>query len=160
MFMRGKRKYYTLKKTSLKAFTLIECLVSLLVISGAILVYNGLPQSISANVHYLSENQEENWHVSSGTKIFQQLRAELANCQLDKVENNKLYVTKSSQKLAFGQSKADDFRKTNASGQGYQPMIFGVKSSAISRDGQKVTMTLNLENGLERTFVFSFDTAS
>ena len=61
MFMRGKRKYYTLKKTSLKAFTLIECLVSLLVISGAILVYNGLTQSISANVHYLSENQEENW---------------------------------------------------------------------------------------------------
>lgn len=59
MFMRGKRKYYTLKKTSLKAFTLIECLVSLLIISGAILVYNGLTQSISANVHYLSENQEE-----------------------------------------------------------------------------------------------------
>mgnify|MGYP002725292147 CR=1 FL=1 len=149
MFMRRKRKYYMLKKTSLKAFTLIECLVSLLVISGAILVYNGLTQSISANVHYLSENQEENW-----------LRAELANCQLDKVENNKLYVTKSSQKLAFGQSKADDFRKTNASGQGYQPMIFGVRSSAISRDGQKVTMTLTLENGLERTFVYTFETAS
>lgn len=155
MFMRRKRKYYMLKKTSLKAFTLIECLVSLLVISGAILVYNGLTQSISANVHYLSENQEENWLLFS-----QQLRAELANCQLDKVENNKLYVTKSSQKLVFGQSKADDFRKTNASGQGYQPMIFGVRSSAISRDGQKVTMTLTLENGLERTFVYTFETAS
>ena len=63
MFMRRKRKYYMLKKTSLKAFTLIECLVSLLVISGAILVYNGLTQSISANVHYLSENQEETGFV-------------------------------------------------------------------------------------------------
>lgn len=39
-------------------------------------------------------------------------------------------------------------------------MIFGVRSSAISRDGQKVTMTLTLENGLERTFVYTFETAS
>ena len=153
--MKKKWRFYTLKKTNLKAFTLIECLVSLLVISGAILVYNSLTQIITTNVHYLSENQEESWLLFS-----QQLRAELANCQLDKVDNNKLYVIKSSQKLAFGQSKTNDFRKTNASGQGYQPMLFGVESSDISRDGQKVIITLNLKNGLERTFVYTFETSS
>lgn len=153
--MKENRRFYTLRKTKLKAFTLIECLVSLLVIAGAILVYNGLTQSIATNVHYLSENQEENWLLFS-----QQLRAELVNCQLDKVDNNKLYVTKSNQKLAFGQSNTNDFRKTNASGQGYQPMLFGVKSSDITRDGQRVIMTLNLENGLERTFVYTFESSS
>ncbi len=144
-----------LRKTSLKAFTLLECLVSLLVISGAILVYNGLTHTISTNVHYLSENQEEDWLLFS-----QQMRSELVGCQLDRVEDNKMYVTKSNQKLAFGQSKTDDFRKTNASGQGYQPMMFGLKSSSISRTEQTVTITLNLKNGLERTFVYTFETTS
>ncbi len=144
-----------LRKTSLKAFTLLECLVSLLVISGAILVYNGLTHSISTNVHYLSENQEEDWLLFS-----QQMRSELVGCHLDRVEDNKMYVTKSNQKLAFGQSKTDDFRKTNASGQGYQPMMFGLKSSSISRTEQTVTITLNLKNGLERTFVYTFETTS
>lgn len=155
MSMQDKKRYYILRKIKVKAFTFIECLVSVLVISGAILVYNALTHSISTNMHDLSENQEEDWLLFS-----QQLRTELINCRFDKIDDNKLYVTKSNQKLAFGQSKSNDFRKTNATGKGYQPMLFGVQSSHISKTGQTVKMTLNLKNGLERTFVYTFETTS
>lgn len=84
------------RKIRLRAFTLLESLVALLVISGSILVYQGLTQSISSNVHYLSANQEEKWLLFS-----QQLRSELAGCQLNKVADNKLYVSKGNQQLAY-----------------------------------------------------------
>ena len=143
------------RKIRLRAFTLLESLVALLVISGSILVYQGLTQSISSNVHYLSANQEEKWLLFS-----QQLRSELAGCQLNKVADNKLYVSKGNQQLAYGLSKADDFRKTNADGRGYQPMLFNVKSSTISQKSQIVTIQVTLKNGLQRSFVYAFEKTS
>lgn len=143
------------RKTRLKAFTLLESLVALLVISGSILVYKGLTQSISSNVHYLSVNEQDKWLLFS-----QQLRSELEECQLDKVADNKLYVNKAGQQLAYGLSKADDFRKTNASGQGYQPMLFGVMSSSVIQDGNKVTIKLQLGKDMERYFVYTFEKKS
>ena len=37
--------------------------------------------------------------------------------------------------IAIGKSKSDDFRKTDASGRGYQPMVYGLKSAQIT-EGQ------------------------
>lgn len=144
-----------LRRTRLKAFTLLESLVALLVISGTVLVYQGLTQSISQNVYYLSDNEENEWLLFS-----QQLRSELERCYLDCVSDNKLYVSKDDKKLAYGLSKADDFRKTNASGQGYQPMLFGVNSSSIRQDGNNILIKLRMDNGMEREFVYTFDEAS
>lgn len=144
-----------LRRTRLKAFTLLESLVALLVISGTVLVYQGLTQSISQNVYYLSDNEENEWLLFS-----QQLRSELERCRLDCVADNKLYVSKDDKKLAYGLSKADDFRKTNASGQGYQPMLFGVNSSSIRQDGNNILIKLRMDNGMEREFVYTFDEAS
>ncbi|MGF0070996.1 competence type IV pilus minor pilin ComGF [Streptococcus orisratti] len=142
------------QKIKLAAFSLLECLVALFVLSGSILVYQGLTKSVSANVHYLSDNDNGNWLLFS-----QQLRSELETSHLDKVENNKLYVTKSGQTLAFGQSKADDFRKTNADGRGYQPMLYGLKSSAISQKENMIQINLTFKNGLERSLIYAFEEA-
>lgn len=139
-------------KKRLPAFTLLECLLALLVISGSVLVYDGLSRSLVGNVHYLTDSQQSNWLLFS-----QQLTTELAGSQLDKVEDNKLYVTKAGQELAFGQSRTDDFRKTSADGRGYQPMFYGLKSSAISQEKEKVRIWLQFDNGLERTFIYAFD---
>lgn len=142
-------------KKRLPAFTLLECLMALLVISGSVLVYNGLSRSLVGNVHYLSDSRQNNWLLFS-----QQLSAELAGSQLDKVEGGKLYVTKAGQALAFGQSRSDDFRKTSADGRGYQPMLYGLKSSAISQENGKIRIQLQFDNGLERTFIYAFDQKS
>lgn len=74
-----------------------------------------------------------------------------------KVEGDKLYVKQDNQALAFGLSSATDFRKTNADGRGYQPMLFNVKASTISQNNQIVTIQVTLKNGLQRSFVYAFE---
>ncbi|AND80497.1 competence type IV pilus minor pilin ComGF [Streptococcus pantholopis] len=140
-----------MKKSKAAAFTLLECLIALLVISGSVLVYEALTASVMANVHYLSDNYQENWLLFS-----QQLYTELEGSHLDKVEHNKLYISRDGQKLALGKSKSDDFRKTHADGRGYQPMLYGVESSQISQNGHIVTINLTFKNGLKRSFVYAF----
>ena len=127
--------------SKLRAFTLLECLVALLVIAGSVQVYQGLTTVLVSNVK----------------QVRQQMEAELEGCQLVKVEGNKLYVKKDNQDLAFGLSSASDFRKTNADGRGYQPMLFDVKSSKVSQKNQIVTIQVTLKNELQRSFVYAFE---
>lgn len=141
-----------LKKTrQLAAFTLLECLVALLVLSGGLLVFDGLSRLMRQEVHYQTQSRQKDWLVFS-----EQLRTELETTRLVKVENNRLYVDKKGQALAFGQSKSDDFRKTNNKGQGYQPMVYGVSTSNISQTEQLVRIDVVFEDGLERTFLYDF----
>lgn len=141
-----------LKKTKqLAAFTLLECLVALLVLSGGLLVFDGLSRLMRQEVHYQTQSRQKDWLVFS-----EQLRTELETTRLVKVENNRLYVDKKGQALAFGQSKSDDFRKTNDKGQGYQPMVYGVSTSNISQTEQLVRIDVVFEDGLERTFLYDF----
>ncbi|WP_019773188.1 competence type IV pilus minor pilin ComGF, partial [Streptococcus sobrinus] len=76
-------------KTRIRAFTLLECLVALLVIAGSVMVYQGLTQVLTSNVAYISKNDEEDWLL-----FCQQLRSELSGTDLDRVADNKLYVKK------------------------------------------------------------------
>lgn len=143
------------KSKTVAAFTLLECLIALLVLSGGILVFDGLSRLLSQEISYQSENTQKNWLVFA-----EQLRMELEEGRFVKVEQNRLYIDKKGQLLAFGQSKSDDFRKTNDKGQGYQPMIYGLKSSNISQNAQQVRIDLVFENGLERTFIYDFSEKS
>ena len=83
------------------------------------------------------------------------LRSELEGASLDKVENNYLYVRKNVN-LRFGLSSKGDFRKTNANGRGYQPMIHHVKNAKISQEGKQVKIILSFEKGGDRIFLYKF----
>jgi len=145
--------------SKVRAFTLLECLVALLVIAGSVQVYQGLTTVLVSNVKQVRQQENQDWLL-----FVQQMEAELEGCQLVikrvKVEGNKLYVKQDNQDLAFGISNASDFRKTNADGRGYQPMLFGLKSSTISQKNQIVTIEVILKNGLQRSFVYAFEKTS
>lgn len=141
-------------KTRLRAFTLLECLVALLVIAGAVQVYQGLTLILTQNIKQVSNQERQDWLL-----FVNQMESELESCQLVKVADNKLYVKEGNQELAFGVAKAGDFRKTNADGRGYQPMLFDVRDSQIRQDKQQVTIQLSLKNGLQRSFVYAFEPA-
>lgn len=126
--------------SKLRAFTLLECLVALLVIAGSVQVYQGLTTVLVSNVKQVRQQENQDWLL-----FVQQMEAELEGCQLVKVEGNKLYVKQDNQDLAFGLSSASDFRKTNADGRGYQPMLFDVKSSKVSQKNQIVTIQVTLK---------------
>nr|WP_246201287.1 competence type IV pilus minor pilin ComGF [Streptococcus ovuberis] len=139
-------------KNRLSAFTLLEALVALLVIASSLLVIQSLSKNLAYDMAYQSRDTRKDWLVFSD-----QLQRELDQSRLVKVENNRLYVTKFGQELAFGQSKKDDFRKTNWSLQGYQPMLQDLKDSQISQSGDVIELNVQFNNGLERTFIYGFD---
>lgn len=138
----------------MRAFTLLECLVALLVIAGSIQVYQGLTLVLTQNIKQVRDQERQDWLL-----FVQQMEGELEGSQLVKVTDNKLYVKQANQELAFGLAKAGDFRKTNADGRGYQPLLFDVRDSQIYQDKQQVTIQLSLKNGLQRSFVYAFEEA-
>lgn len=155
LLLKRTKRLSELKGSRLKAFTLIECLIALLVISGSLLAYQALTKSLMANERYLAANDQNNWLLFS-----QQLRAELSGTTLQGVRNNRLYVEKDKKALSFGQVKGYDFRKAASNGQGYQPMLFGLSNSQITAVGKQVTIKLKWQSGLERTFIYAFQEKS
>ena len=81
-------------------------------------------------------------------------RQELSRSHFEKVEQNKLYVKQDGKSIAFGKSKSDDFRKTDANGRGYQPMIYGLEAAQIHKEGQIVHLHLQFKDGLEREYIY------
>ena len=74
---------------------------------------------------------------------------------MKKVENDRLYLKQDGENLiSMGKSKSNDFRKTDASGRGYQPMVYGLKSARIQEKGQELHFHFQFEKGLEREFIY------
>ena len=143
------------KNLKVKAFTLLEALVALLVLSGGVLVFQAMTQLISSELHQQENNQQQEWLLFAD-----QLEPELSRSQFEKVEDNKIYVKQDGRDLALGKSKGDDFRKTDKSGRGYQPMIYGLETADVRQDGKLVHLHFRFEKGLEREFVYRVEEES
>lgn len=141
-----------MRKSKVAAFTLLECLLALLVVSGSLLVYDGLAKLIVHEVRYQENQTANNWLL-----FCDQLRSEWAGATLDKVEENRLYLTKGDRGQSYGKRSANDFRKMGASGGGYQPMLYGIQSATFSQAGNIVRVDIKFENGQERSFVYAFE---
>ena len=72
------------KNLKVKAFTLLEALVALLVLSGGVLVFQAMTQLLSSELHQQENNQQQEWLLFAD-----QLETELSRSQFDKVEDNK-----------------------------------------------------------------------
>lgn len=143
------------KNLKVKAFTLLETLVALLVLSGGVLVFQAMTQLLSSELHQQENNQQQEWLLFAD-----QLETELSRSQFDKVEDNKIYIRQDGRDLALGKSKGDDFRKTDKSGRGYQPMIYGLEAADVHQDGKLVHLHFRFEKGLEREFVYRVEEES
>ncbi|MBZ2061904.1 competence type IV pilus minor pilin ComGF [Streptococcus sanguinis] len=143
------------KNLKVKAFTLLEALVALLVLSGGVLVFQAMTQLLSSELHQQENNQQQEWLLFAD-----QLETELSRSQFDKVEDNKIYIRQDGRDLALGKSKGDDFRKTDKSGRGYQPMIYGLEAADVRQDGKLVYLHFRFEKGLEREFVYRVEEES
>ena len=145
----GKRRKFCGWNLKIRAFTLLECLVALLAISGSVLVISGLTRLLQANFELSRQDQTQDWVI-----FCQQMRFELAGTRLDKVEDGDLYVT-GQKALRFG-LVSQDFRKTDARGRGYQPMLYGVKKVVMQENDGLVAISVDFQKGGERTFYYQF----
>jgi len=138
-----------LKNVRIKAFTLLETLVALLVLSGGMLVFQSMTKLLAFELRQQQENKQQEWLL-----FVDQLETELSRSQFDRVENDKIYIKQDGKNLALGKSRGDDFRKTDASGRGYQPMIYGLKAVPVNQEGDLVRFRFQFENDLEREYIY------
>ena len=143
------KKYWRFKTSRVRAFTLLESLVALIVISGSLLLFQAMSQLLVSEVRYQQKSEQKEWLL-----FVDQLEAELNRTQFEKVENDRLYLKQDGKPISMGKSRSDDFRKTDASGRGYQPMVYGLKSANIYQKGQNVHFNFQFEKGLEREFIY------
>lgn len=87
-----------MRKTKLAGFTLLECLIALLIISGSLLVIEGLSKLIAHEVRYQESHVEKQWLL-----FCDQLRAEWEGASLDRVDSGKLYLTKGGKIIGIWQ---------------------------------------------------------
>ena len=135
-----RRNYWRFKTSRVGAFTLLESLVALIVISGSLLLFQAMSQLLVSEVRYQQRSEQKEWLL-----FVDQLEAELNRTQFEKVENDRLYLKQEGKSISMGKSKSNDFRKTDASGRGYQPMVYGLKSARIQEKGQSCTFTFSLK---------------
>ena len=144
-----RRNYWRFKTSRVRAFTLLESLVALIVISGSLLLFQSMSRLLVSEVRYQQRSEQKEWLL-----FVDQLEAELNRTQFEKVENDRLYLRQEGNPVSMGKSKSNDFRKTDASGRGYQPMVYGLKSARIQEKGQKLHFHFQFEKGLEREFIY------
>ena len=143
------KNYWRFKTSRVRAFTLLESLVALIVISGSLLLFQAMSQLLVSEVRYQQKSEQKEWLL-----FVDQLEAELNRAQFEKVENDRLYLKQDGKSISMGKSRSNDFRKTDASGRGYQPMVYGLKSAHIYQKGQNVYFNFHFEKGLEREFIY------
>ena len=133
------------KANKVKAFTLLEALIVLFVLSGSVLLFQSMTRLLAFEVQARQHSEQREWLLFAD-----QLEAELARSSFEKVENNRLYMKQDGRAIAFGKS----------SGQDYQPMVYDVKKAEISQKNELIYVRLTFRRGLEREFVYRVETES
>ena len=139
----------TFRKGKVKGFTLLESLIALVVISGSLLLFQAMSRLLVSEVRYQKSHEQKEWLL-----FIDQLEAELNRAQFEKVENDRVFLKQDGKPISMGKSRSDDFRKTDASGRGYQPMVYGLKSARIQEKEQELHFHFRFEKGLEREFIY------
>ncbi|MDT5772364.1 competence type IV pilus minor pilin ComGF [Streptococcus pneumoniae] len=143
-------KLNALRKQKIRAVILLEAVVALAIFASiATLLFQAMSQLLISEVRYQQQSEQKEWLL-----FVDQLEVELDRSQFEKVEGNRFYMKQDGKEIAMGKSKADDFRKTNARGRGYQPMVYGLKSVRITEDNQLVRFHFQFQKGLEREFIY------
>lgn len=119
------------------------------------LLFQSMTRLLASEVRARQHSEQREWLLFA-----HQLEAELIHSSFEKVENNRLYMKQDGKTIAFGKSSGQDFRKTNANGKGYQPMIYNVKKAEISQKNELIHIRMTFKRGLEREFVYRVETKS
>ena len=74
------RSCWILKSSKVKAFTLLESLIALIVISGGLLLFQAMSQLLISEVRHQQQSEQKEWLL-----FVDQLEAELERSQFEKV---------------------------------------------------------------------------
>lgn len=135
---------------SYQGFTLIECLISLVVLMGLLIFLHPFLTMIQAvDKHITKDNYLE---LSIG-KI--QMENEIATAKYAKIENNKLYYEKENEETIIFEQYKQMIRKTSKKS-GHQPIVMGIENVEFFEVDDLVKMEVTtLEGEIYSYFLFN-----
>lgn len=130
------------KRKKFSGFTLIECLLALLVLSVICLLFSAAIKNAAVITTHLKSEREKEWHI-----FVIQLENEVKNCRYETTEPNKIILTnkKNNNKVWIEYKLGKIVKVENG---GYQPLLMQVKQAKFREVGNYVMIEVTFENKL------------
>ncbi|EOI03081.1 prepilin-type N-terminal cleavage/methylation domain-containing protein [Enterococcus moraviensis ATCC BAA-383] len=130
------------RKRSFLGFTLIECLLALLLLSIISMLFSASIKNTATVSNYLKSEKEKEWHI-----FVIQLEEELKNCRYEKTQANKIILrNKKNNNNVWIEYKLGKIVKVENGG--YHPLLMKVKEAVFSEVNHTIEMQVILENDL------------
>ncbi len=146
---------YIFCRPRLRAFTLLEALVALLVISGSCLLFQALTLLLFQDIRYQERASTQDWLLFTA-----HMEQELLAAHFDTVSDHEIYLDQKGkgQKIASWPKKKE-IRKTGGrnQNQGSQTLLFGVESLEVEEQEGLIQLKVVLADEKEREWVYRVD---
>ncbi|MBO0440883.1 competence type IV pilus minor pilin ComGF [Candidatus Enterococcus ikei] len=138
------KKFSPLRKSKSKnnfgGFTLIECLLALLLLSIICMLFSTSINHIAVVRRHLESEREKEWHI-----FVIQLENEIKDCRYEKTQENKMILkNKKNNKPVWIEYKLGKIVKVENGG--YQPLLTEVKQANFIEENKSVTIDVSFEN--------------
>ncbi|KAF1301925.1 competence type IV pilus minor pilin ComGF [Candidatus Enterococcus willemsii] len=130
-----------------KGFTLLECVIALLLLSLSLLVIPTMIQQSKRINHHVLGRDDQTWHV-----FLIQLENKLSEGEFSHIKNNKIYFYKFREKtnvpyecqIELNQTKGELVIREDG---GYEPILTEVQSLRVIQEVNRVLIEITFLNG-------------
>lgn len=123
-----------------KAFTLIECLLALMIVSFLCILFSFLITNVSSTIRYMENTEEKEWQV-----FLIQLENELKSCTYEFTNENKIVLkNKKNKHTVLIVNKLSKIVKVDNGG--FQPLLLNVKQAMFSDKENYVSIEVTFTN--------------
>ena len=127
-------------RTKHKGFTLIECLLSLMILSSLLLLFSALINNIAVTTRYLKYTEEKEWQI-----FLIQIENELTDCTYESTTSNKITLkNKKNNHTVLIENKLQKIVKVDNGG--FHPLLINIKQALFSDKGNYIKMEVTFMN--------------
>lgn len=123
-----------------KGFTLLECLVALLMLSGLLLLISGLFKHVQQTEKVVSSHNEREWQV-----FLLQLENELEEVEIHTVKQNQILGVEEEKSVKIYLVNKKIAKSKN---NGHQPLLTGVKKFTCQQEGAVISFEVTFTDNL------------
>ncbi len=140
VFVNMEKEAISIEKQVIPAFTLIECLIGLMILSSLLLTFNLLIQQTIQVSEFLQRKDQKEWLI-----FLAQLEEELKSSHNVSVKNQQLHYTIEDKQYIIERYQAM-IRKRRTSG-GHQPMLTSITELQLLEKEHTISFYVHFENG-------------
>lgn len=131
------------RKLKMRGFTLIECLLSLFVLSIICLLLSSVLTNTQIVVEKLKNTSDKEWQI-----FLIQLENELKNCEYIATDKNRfIFINKKNGKNVWIEFKLGKIVKVENGG--YQPLLTQINNAVFSEQKEYIELNITFENDLQ-----------